>query len=465
MDLPSTNRLMRNLSQTSTAMPLSPSETYVLISSLAFGWVIVFGGMSSISPLLPFLRAEFQLSGSQTGLLTSFLMLPYLLMQIPGGLLADRFGAKRLLVVMLLFAGLSLTVLGLWPFGLTMFTFVMMLYRTGCSIYYPATFGTSSGIVPTEKRGLVGALLTMGTAIGGAVGIALAVPLCYLAGGNWRFSFVVFGLLTLTLPLLFQTLKWPEQRTSTASFSTLAVVFKDRTVVTLLAINFATNYGSGAILVWGPSFLGAERGLSAVEAGFYIALVNLIGFPAGLVSGVISDRFGRRYVTMFLFAAAGLSVAVLAWFTPPLFVLGAIVGYGLFGKWTADAPLAAWLGDHSMRNYPTMANAIFGVNNSARVIGMVLSPLITGVLLDWTGTLSSGMLLAGVVLGIAAFLVLFIPGAENGDTYHFHDDRSVCFKQSRKSYVSLFFEGFLAAFGDGREEYSHKQQHRHSEQS
>jgi len=235
------------------------------------------------------------------------------------------------------------------------------------------------------------------------------VPLCYLAGGNWRFPFIVFGLLTLILPVLFQTLKWPEKRTSTASFSTLAVVFKDRTVVTLLAINFATNYGSGAVLVWGPSFLGAERGLSAVEAGFYIALVNLIGFPAGLVSGVISDRFGRPYVTMFLFAAAGLSLAALSWVTLPLFVLGAIFGYGLFGKWTADAPLAAWLGDHSMRNYPTMANALFGVNNAARMVGMILAPLITGALLDWTGTLASGMLLAGVVLVVAAFLVLFIP--------------------------------------------------------
>lgn len=71
--------------------PLSRGETYRLIAGLAFGWVIVFGGMSAINPLLPFLRAEFQLSGSQTGLLTSLFTLPYLLMQIPGGLLTDRF--------------------------------------------------------------------------------------------------------------------------------------------------------------------------------------------------------------------------------------------------------------------------------------------------------------------------------------------------------------------------------------
>ena len=115
-------------------------------------------------------------------------------------------------------------------------------------------------MVPARERGLVGALLTMGTAIGGAVGIGVAVPLCYLAGGAWRFPFLVFGLLTLILPVLFQVLKWPEVHPNAASFSGLAGVFKDRTVVTLLVINLATNYASNAVFVWGPSFLGTERG-------------------------------------------------------------------------------------------------------------------------------------------------------------------------------------------------------------
>ena len=119
------------------AKPLSPRETYRLIAGLAFGWVIVFGGISAINPLLPFVRAEFRLSGSEAGLLTSLFTLPYLLMQIPAGMLADRFGARRVLIVMLTIAGLSLTASGLWPLGLLAFAPVMMLYRSGCSVYYP----------------------------------------------------------------------------------------------------------------------------------------------------------------------------------------------------------------------------------------------------------------------------------------------------------------------------------------
>lgn len=397
------------VSPAAVSEPLSRREAYGLISGLAFGWVIVFGGMSTINPLLPFVRAEFRLSGSETGLLTSLFTLPYLLMQIPGGLLADRFGAKRILLVMLLLAGISLTASGLWPLGLFTFLPVMMLYRTGCSIYYPTSFGTSAGMVPAKERGLAAALLTMGTAFGGAVGTGVAVPLCNLAGGSWRFPFLVFGLLTLAMPVLFQMLKWPQQQVTGVSFRGLADLFRDRTVVTLLAINLATNYGNSSLLIWGPSFLGAERGLSPVEAGLYIALVNLIGFPTGVLSGVISDRIGRRYLTMFLFIAAGLSMGVLAWFSAPMVVLGALIAYGLFGKWTADGPLTAWLGDHTARKYQTMARAVFGVNNAARVIGSLFAPLVTGALLDQTRTISSGLLVAAMVLAGAGLLVLLIP--------------------------------------------------------
>jgi cyanate permease len=67
------------------AKPLSRRETYRLIAALAFGWIIVFGGISAINPLLPFVRAEFQLSGSEAGLLTSILTLPYLLIALAQG--------------------------------------------------------------------------------------------------------------------------------------------------------------------------------------------------------------------------------------------------------------------------------------------------------------------------------------------------------------------------------------------
>jgi len=400
---------MNSVSPTTGARPLSRRETYGLIAGFAFAWVILSGGMISINSLLPFVRAEFRLSGSETGLLTTLFMLPYTLMQIPGGLLSDRFGAKRVLIVMVLFAGVNLTVSGLWPFGLYVFVLLMMLYRLGCSVYYPTSFSISAGMVPTKERGFVAALLTIGSAIGGAVGIGVAVPLCNLAGGNWRFPFLVYGLFTLALPVLFQFQKWPRQQRSGASFSGLTGVLTDRSVVTLLAINFATNYGSNAVMVWGPSFLGAERGFTAVEAGFYIALVNVIGFPAGVLSGILSDRFGRRSLTMFLFLIAGLSVGALALFGTRPFVLGAVIAYGIFGKWTVDGPLIAMLGDHATVKYPTMANAVFGVANSARMIGGLLSPLVSGVLLDQTGTLASGLLLAAVVLGVAGLLVLVIP--------------------------------------------------------
>ena len=58
------NGLTREPLTATGILPLSRREAYGLISSLAFGWVVIFGGISALYPLLPLVRSEFQLSGS-----------------------------------------------------------------------------------------------------------------------------------------------------------------------------------------------------------------------------------------------------------------------------------------------------------------------------------------------------------------------------------------------------------------
>ena len=387
---------------------------YTIVGAFAFGWAVLSVDIAVINPLLPLVRTEFQLSGAGTGLLTWAFTLPYLLIQIPSGVLADRLGAKRFLVVMTLVSAVGMMALGLWSYGLPALVASAVVNRLGMGVYYPTAFGVAMGSVPTTMRGTASALLVMGMALGSALGLALAVPLCDLGGNNWRFPMLVFGLLTLTLPLIFQTVMRQSKPLHAVTSRGVTEALRHPHIVLLLIMNFFTNYAFSVVMVWGPSFISSERGLSLATAGFYIALVNLIGFPSSLVSGVLSDRIGRRYLTMLLFPVAGTALVALASLGEPTIVLAAIVVFGLTGKWTPDVLLAAWMGDHLVAKYPSHAKVIYGVANTARMSAGVLAPPITGVLLDATGTLSTGFFVAGAVLFAAACLGFLVAERRQG---------------------------------------------------
>lgn len=379
-------------------------DGYWLVGAFAFGWMVIAAGTTLLNPLLPFVRKEFQLSGTETGLLTTVFTLPYLLMQIPSGMLADRLGAKRVLVTMTLLSGLGMVALGLWSYGMAALVAFAVVNRIGAGVYYPTAFGVTAGVVSARARGTASSFLVVGMALGAALGLSLAVPLYEAGGKNWRFPFLIAGLLALALPAIFQLLAWPAHRARAVRSGTMVAVLRDRSLLVLFAVSLCSNYAFTALITWGPAFLSGERGLPPALAGFYIGLVNLIGFPAGMVGGLLSDRLGRRRMTVLLFAGAGVALAVLAGFSDPALVLAAIVGFGAVGKWGSDGVLAAWMGDRVAANFPGMANAVYGVSNTARMLGALVAPLVSGALLDRTGTLATGFLVAAAVLGAASCL-------------------------------------------------------------
>ncbi|MHB1132813.1 MAG: MFS transporter [Chloroflexota bacterium] len=394
---------MQSAVQATAAPQYDRRQARELVAAFSLGWVVILAGLGLLSPLLPLVRAEFGLSGTAAGLLTWAFSLPYLLMQIPAGVLSDRFGAKRLLVGMLLLSGLGMAALGLWSYSLLALVIFAVVHRLGSGVYYPTSFGLLSAVVPATARATASSFLIMGMALGATLGTALAVPLYQLAG-NWRFPWLVFGLLTLLLAALHQLATRPVRLPEKAAGGGAARVLRDRSLAALFAINFCSAYAFTVLTTWGPSFLVSERGLALAEAGFYIALLNLVGFPASLLSGLLSDRVGRRGITVLLFIAAAGSLVAVGILRQPALLLGAVVLYGLSGKWSSDGVLAGWMADHVASKFARFANTVFGIGNTARLSGTILAPLVSGALLDTTGSLVAGFFVGAGALLVAACL-------------------------------------------------------------
>jgi hypothetical protein len=111
---------------------------------------------------------------------------------------------------------------------------------------------------------------------------------------------------------------------------------------------------------------------------------------------------------MILSSLASVSVLALAVSAGSWMILGGILLYGLAGKWAADAVLSAWLGDHVATRFSGVANAMYGVNNTARMAANLTSPVLTGLLLDRTGTLATGFFVAAGALAGSALVAFFV---------------------------------------------------------
>ena len=133
-----------------------------LTALFGVGWLVLTADVMILNPLLPLIREEFQLSGTQAGLVTTAFYLPYLLMQVPGGLFADRFGPKQVLVVMTLVAGLALGGVGLLGFSMIALVVYAAVHRAGAGVYYSSAFGITLNAVPRAWRGVSSAALSGG---------------------------------------------------------------------------------------------------------------------------------------------------------------------------------------------------------------------------------------------------------------------------------------------------------------
>lgn len=172
-----------------------------MIAALILGWAVLYADRTALYPLLSVIADTLGITSTQAGAITSAYFLFYVLLQIPSGLAADRWGAKRVLMSMFALSGLGILGFGLFGTSFSLLVFFSALHGLGAGAYYPCCFGTMLSTVPAEKRGISSGLIGMGMALGILGGMAVSGPL-YQFFGNYRTPFLLLAVPTaLMLPL------------------------------------------------------------------------------------------------------------------------------------------------------------------------------------------------------------------------------------------------------------------------
>lgn len=239
------------------------------------------------------------------------------------GLLADRFGRRKLLIWNILFYSVIEVLSGLAPtYGV--FLFLRFLYGIGMGGEWGVGASLALESVPARLRGLLSGLLQEGYAVGyilAAIAYALVFP-----HFGWRTMFFIGGLPGLlslfVIVKVKETEAWEQSRTDWATYKR-AIFDNKKLFLYLIVLMAMMNFISHGTQDMYPTFLRLQRHFS-VHSTSIITIISMIGAIAGgLFFGFYSDRFGRK--------RSMVTAVLLAVVMVPLWVLGSSEAWIILG--------------------------------------------------------------------------------------------------------------------------------------
>lgn len=381
-----------------------------MLPALTLGWAVIYANRTCLYPLLSVIAADLSLSSTRAGTITSVYFILYVLMQIPAGILGDKWGLKN--VLMTFFSISILGILGLGLFGASYNALLIFtaLHGLGAGAFYPAAYGTLLQVVDESKRGFSSSVIGIGMALGLILGLAAAGPL-YEMSGSYRIPFLVMALPSaLALVYIYFTL--PNVRgQSRITWSQYKTILSDKDLWLINLATFTVLYGFWVAMSWGPTYLKVERNFSLGQSGMYTGLVALSAIPAALLWGRLSDIWGRKKVALFLLPCGALSLYGLSLAQGRITIILGFLLYGMFCNSSFTPVMVAWTADLVNRRYPGCMGAAVGVFNCVIMFSAIVAPVVSGYLRDLTGSLLTAIHL-GVVLMLGGVLLLFfLPGS------------------------------------------------------
>lgn len=399
---------------------IDPRYWKKIVVVLCLGWAVIWIYRTVLTPIFPEIQQTIGAhSNAEMGLIASFYFFAYTGMQIPAGILVDKFGKKVVLI-----PGFCLFIIATLLIGnatsLTMVYAGSLLAGMGCGSYYGSAYSLSSENIPLERRGLATAVINSGSALGMAIGLIASSLLVKSFNMNWQIMlFIITGLLVVMTLVFAVVIKGSQPQAPVAVSQTVAPtaiapeedgqasgLFSLR-MISAYAIYFATCYGYYMIVTWLPSFLQQERGFEGVAIGFSSALVAFASVPGALFFSRMSDRFRNKKVQLIIFLELCAAVMLVCTVISPdsTMLLISLILYGLLGKLAVDPIMISFVADNApKKGYGTS----FGVFNFFGMSSSVIAPFLTGVISDSTGSKVMGFYISAAILlvGTAIFFTV-----------------------------------------------------------
>lgn len=351
------------------------------------------------SEIVPQLERDFQIQAGRIGVISAFYFYIYAPMQLPVGLLMDRFGARRLLTFASLVCGIGAVV-----FGLAAHVFMLdigrLLMGLGSAFAFLGMVYICTHWFPARRAALmigIGNSLGVLGAVGGEGPLSLVINIL-----GWRETILILGFVGIALAVViyFLVRNEPENMQKhdakvedyRSLLSNSKLVFQNKQAWLIGIINFfyyATIVAFGTL--WGVPFLQKAFQMSQAKAGFALSMIFIGWVIGGPIAGHYSDVVrNRRTFIRFFTLFGGLLFLPLLFISPmpDIFVFLLLFTLGL----SLSAQILTYCYAVEILPSEVKGTAIALTNFLGLTSGIIFQPFVGFVLdLVWEGGMQQGV--------------------------------------------------------------------------
>ncbi len=409
-----------------------PRRRWGIACLLGFGILVNYFDRVNLSVSQDALHAAFGISTVTFGYLLSAYSWSYAALQLPSGLILDRFGVKlvgRISTLLWSVASFGAAISS----GLTGFLGARLLLGVGEAPTFPANAKAVGYWFPTEERSLATAIFDSMAKFSSAIGVP-AIGLVMLRFG-WRWSFAATGIISFFYFMLFYVFyrnpseheqlseterefireggAQPEDRARAAKGAPLGYLLSQKKVWGLVLGFAAYNYTFYLLLTWLPSYLSSAHHIDLFHSAMYTSVPWLFAtFTDILMGGWLVDKLIQRGSDSSFVRRA-------------LLIGGTTFGLGVFGAAYAQTTVGAlvWIslsiGGLSAASpvgwsIPSLiapresVGTLGGILNFGNQLSAIAAPIVTGYVAQTTHSFfwAFGVAAIFLLVGIAGYVFL-----------------------------------------------------------
>ncbi|HEX4985031.1 MAG TPA: MFS transporter [Burkholderiales bacterium] len=369
---------------------------------LCLMYFITYVDRVNVSTAAAAFRQELGLSNTQVGLVFSAFAYPYLVFQVIGGWLGDRYGARRTLFTCGLVWAVA-TILTGFATGLASMLAARVMLGLGEGATFPAATRAMSHWTAASQRGFAQGITHAFARIGNAITPPMVAWLMLLL--TWRGSFYVLGamslLWTLAWVLYFRDDPKRHPHITERELGTLPAYDGGkarvpvpwgrlaRRMLPVTLVYFCYGWTLWLFLSWIPLYFLQQHGLDLKKSAVFASGVFFAGVAGDTLGGIASDwllrRTGRRNIARRNLVVTGMLGAMASLlpllFTQDLVAAAICLSLGFFFAELTIGPMWAIPMDIA----PQFSGTASGLMNVGSAFAAIVSPVAAGWIIDTTG--------------------------------------------------------------------------------